>query len=550
MRRVSGAAIATLFTLSYLVVAPAVSRPVAAAGDPVIAAAGDIACDPLDSGFNNGNGTTSRCAEKATSDLIVGHGYSAVLSLGDNQYYCGSLSAYDQVYDNTWGRVKSITYPVPGNHEYLTHAGSTPATGCDQSNLNGAGYYGYFGAAAGSPRSGYYSFDIGAWHLIALNTNCTPIGGCGATSPQGKWLVADLAAHSNQCVLAYWHIPLFSSGGRANNNSQFFWNALYAAHADVVLNGHDHIYERFAPQTPAGVADPTNGILQITAGTGGADHTSIASVAANSVVRNTNSFGILALTLHPSSYSWSFVHATGSLTDSGSASCHSASSTPTPTPTPTPSPGSTTLTPTADSYVDTSQPTANFGTSVQLRMDGSPVVHGYVKFNVTGITGTVTSATLRIWANSAQSTGYTAFSVPDTTWGETTINASNAPPFGSALGSSGKITAGTWTSADVTAAVTGNGTYSFGFSTTNSTAVSFSSREGANPPQLVINWTSGAAVVPIGLPPLPRPSLPVGLVFLVLPLALPALVVLDRLPERRVLRGMPQLRLVRRSLGG
>jgi hypothetical protein len=183
-------------------------------------------------------------------------------------------------------------------------------------------------------------------------------------------------------------------------------------------------------------------------------------------------------------------------------------------------------------------------------MDGSPVVNGYLKFNVTGITGTVTSATLRIFANSAQSLGYTAFSVPDTTWGETTINASNAPPFGTARGSSGKITASTWTSADVTGSVTGNGLYSFGFSTTNSTAVSFSSREGANPPQLVINWTSGAAVAPPALPPAPRPNLPLVLLLFSLPLAAPALVALDRRPERRLLRGLLTLRVAPRSLGG
>ncbi len=178
LRRVSAALVAGLFGLSLLGAVPSAVRPVAAAGDPVIAAAGDIACDPLNSHFNNGAGTGTYCAEKATANLLVGHGYSAVLSLGDNQYYCGSLSAYQQVYDNTWGQLKSITHPVPGNHEYLTSGGSQPSqtTGCDQSNLNGAGYFGYFGSAAGSPSAGYYSFNVGAWHLIALNTNCTQRG--------------------------------------------------------------------------------------------------------------------------------------------------------------------------------------------------------------------------------------------------------------------------------------------------------------------------------------------------------------------------------------
>jgi hypothetical protein len=322
--------------------ASSASGVVPAVSDPVIAAAGDIACDPADPNLNGGAGTGNECEQGATASLLVNHGYSAVLSLGDNQYFCGSLSAYQQVYDSSWGKVKSITHPVPGNHEYLTSGG----TGCDQSNLNGAGYFDYFGSAAGSPSGGYYSFNIGAWHLIALNSNCGDAGGCNAGSPQGQWLAKDLAAHESQCILAYWHIPLFSSGGRASPNTQSLWQELYAAGADLVLNGHDHIYERFAPQDPAGAPDPVNGITQITVGTGGANHTSLATLAANSIVTNTDSFGILAVTLHQASFSWKFIHATGSFTDSGTASCHNAvagatatpAATPTPTPTPTPAP--------------------------------------------------------------------------------------------------------------------------------------------------------------------------------------------------------------------
>jgi hypothetical protein len=338
-RRAVGLAVAVATGVASLVAIPAGAPGAAAAGDPVIAAAGDIACDPLDTSYDAGLGNGGACMQQATANLLVGHGYSAVLSLGDNQYYCGSLAAYRQAYADSWGKLKSITHPVPGNHEYLTSGGGIEgATGCDQSNFDGAGYFGYFGSAAGQPGQGYYSFDIGAWHLIALNSSCATAGGCGATSPQGRWLVADLAAHPNQCTLAYWHIPLFSSGGRASPNTQFFWDALYAAHADLVLNGHDHIYERFAPQTPAAAPDPVNGITQITVGTGGANHTAIASIAANSVVRNTDSFGILALTLHGSSYSWKFQRATGSFTDSGSASCHTAPAAPTATPRPTRTP--------------------------------------------------------------------------------------------------------------------------------------------------------------------------------------------------------------------
>jgi hypothetical protein len=165
---------------------------------------------------------------------------------------------------------------------------------------------------------------VGTWHVIALNSNCSNAGGCSPTTPQGRWLAADLAAHPNACTLAYWHIPLFSSGGRAASNSSTMWTALYNAGADVVLNGHDHIYERFAPQTAAGVRDDARGLREFIVGTGGANHTTLVGVAPNSEVRNDNTFGILKLTLHANSYDWQFVPApgTGTFTDSGSQACH------------------------------------------------------------------------------------------------------------------------------------------------------------------------------------------------------------------------------------
>ncbi len=312
--------------LSFAVapVAPSTTT-VAGAGDPVIAAAGDIACDPADSKFNGGIGVSNGCRQKAVSDLIVNGGYSAVLALGDNQYYCGSYDAFVGSYDLSWGRVKSMTYPSVGNHEYLTNGGSGASTGCDASNANAAGYYQYFGAAAGDPTKGYYSFDIGTWHLVALNTQCSSVGGCSANSPQGQWLAADLDAHPNQCTLAFFHIPLFSSGGRASPNSTGMWQVLYAHHADLVLNGHDHIYERFAPQAPDGTPDPVNGIREFIVGTGGANLTSLATTAANSEVRNASTFGMMALTLHPTGYDWQFVPEAGqTFTDSGSGTCHTS----------------------------------------------------------------------------------------------------------------------------------------------------------------------------------------------------------------------------------
>ncbi|MDT5357132.1 MAG: hypothetical protein QOJ56_5664 [Mycobacterium sp.] len=299
--------------------------------DPVIAAAGDIACDPTSSSYNGGLGTSGSCHAMKTSNLLVNGGFAAVLPLGDNQYYCGGYQGFMQSYDGSWGRVKPISYPAVGNHEYLTSGG----TGCDPTG-KGLGYFQYFGSAAGNASQGYYSYNVGTWHLIALNSNCGSAGGCSASSAQGKWLVADLATHKNVCTLAYWHIPLYSSGGRANGNSKYFWQALYAAHADVILSSHDHTYERFAPQDPYGNLDTANGIREFIVGTGGANHTSFTTVFANSEVRDSTSFGIMEMTLHPTGYDWSFVpDSGGAFTDSGTGTCHSAGGDTSPPTTPT-----------------------------------------------------------------------------------------------------------------------------------------------------------------------------------------------------------------------
>src|SRR5439155_8251847 len=200
--------------------------------------------------------TASECHQRATSDLLVSGGFDAVLPLGDDQYPSGALYDFQTYYDPTWGRVKTTTHPAPGNHEYDT-AGAP-------------GYFGYFGAAAGDSQKGYYSYDLGSWHVISLNSNCADVGGCDAGSPQEQWLRADLASRSNACTLAYWHHPRFSSGitHGSDPRTQALWDALYDFHADVVLNGHEHNYERFAPQSPTGAADP-NGIREFVVGTGG-----------------------------------------------------------------------------------------------------------------------------------------------------------------------------------------------------------------------------------------------------------------------------------------
>ena len=266
-----------------------------------IAAAGDISAPSLGD-------------QKKTSDLIVDAGFDAVFVLGDNQYPAGAIADYNTYFEPTWGRVKSIIYPAPGNHEYLL--GTTAP-----------GYYSYFGARAGDSAKGYYSFDLGQWHIISLNSNdgsCIAVP-CAATSPQITWLKADLAANKRKCTLAFWHHPRFDSGATHGNNTdmQAFWDALYAGDADVILNGHEHIYERFDPQAPTAAADATRGIREFIVGTGGIGFYSFTTPQPNSVVRGANTYGVLKLTLKPDSYDWEFLGVSPvSFTDSGSGTCH------------------------------------------------------------------------------------------------------------------------------------------------------------------------------------------------------------------------------------
>lgn len=292
-------------------------------GDPVVLAAGDIACDPSDASYNGGLGTSKRCQETWTANELSANAPTAVLPLGDTQYNCGTLSAFDASYDPTWGQQKAITYPVVGNHEY--------ATRCAGAIKGAAGYFTYFGVEATPLQptctakcEGYYSYTLGAWHMIALNSECTKIsGGCAAGSPEETWLRNDLSTDTAVCTLAYWHRPLFTSGTSGGDASmQAIFQDLYTAHVSLVLNGHDHEYERFAPQDANGNA-VADGVTEFVVGTGGANHGSFVTVAANSVVRNSNTFGVLELTLHATSYDWQFIpdgHS-GSFTDSGSAAC-------------------------------------------------------------------------------------------------------------------------------------------------------------------------------------------------------------------------------------
>jgi hypothetical protein len=267
----------------------------------VVVAAGDIASCRTE-------------ADEATARLVGGV-EGTVLTLGDHAYPDGSAENFDECYEPSWGRFKERTKPVPGNHEY---------------NTEGArGYFEYFGEAAGDPEEGYYSYELGSWHIVALNSNCGEgVIRCGPGSPQTKWLREDLAANEEaRCTLAYMHHPRFSSGkehGSTAGGVEVLWEALYEADTDVVFSGHEHNYERFAPQDPQGRADPERGIRQFVVGTGGGGgEAPISEPVANSEVRVDGVDGVLKLTMQPESYEWEFVPVEGeSFTDSGSAKCH------------------------------------------------------------------------------------------------------------------------------------------------------------------------------------------------------------------------------------
>lgn len=244
-----------------------------------------------------------------------------VFAAGDLAYNEGTYEEFQKCYQPTWGRFKSRTRPAPGNHEY--------------NGSEASGYFRYWGDRAGDPRKGYYSFDLGSWHIVVLNTNCgvAELGGCAEGSPEETWLKQDLAQHSNACVLAYGHHALFSSGifpkHARHPELHSLWQDLYNARAALILAGHEHSYERFAPQNPDGHADPAHGIRQIVVGTGGKNHTPLAYPQPNSEVRNDDTFGVLKLTLSPGKYKWEFVPEAGkTFSDSGEGTCQASAGMP------------------------------------------------------------------------------------------------------------------------------------------------------------------------------------------------------------------------------
>ncbi len=265
---------------------------------------------PTTGGFQiiaGGDTRTNVSGIQATAKLILAHPGDPVLDVGDDTAN-GSAALYQSFFNPAWGQFKSRIWPVPGNHEYMTAGAS--------------GYFGYYGSRAGTPGQGWYSFNLpNNWHVIALNSNVNHAAG----SPQELFLKSDLAANAGKHIIAFWHVPRFTSSSAHSPDTSMtpFWNDLYAAHADLIFNGDSHQYERFGLQNPSGKADP-NGIRQFTTGLGGAPIYGFGTPLPNSQVRYNGSWGVLLLTLNAHSYSWQFLPVAGhTFSDSGTQATHS-----------------------------------------------------------------------------------------------------------------------------------------------------------------------------------------------------------------------------------
>jgi hypothetical protein len=526
-----------------------------AADDPVLVGAGDVA----------GCNTSSDEATGKLLDSIPG----TVFIAGDSVYENGTAAEFTNCFGPAWGRHKARIRPAIGDHELGT-SGATP-------------YFNYFGAAAGPKPAAYYSYDLGAWHIVVLNGQCSFVpGGCGASSPQVQWLRNDLASTAAECIAAVWHRPRFSSGSRTGGPDAAyipFWDTLSSFGADVVLNGHSHLYERFGLQDTAGDFDP-NGIRQFIVGTGGRSRESFGTAMPNSEFRYRDDAGVLKLTLHATSYDWQFIRATGAtVVDSGTTGCHTSAldtvitsgpqgtttatnatfgfastkagstfecdldgagfapctspksyaSVPLGTHTfsvrasvggetdaspatrswtvvtaPPAPPPPITLAPEADARVVQGSPTANFGTQSLLEADNSPVVQSYLRFNVSGISAPVTRARLRLYATDSTGNGPALYRAdPNALWSETGITWNNKPSAsGGAVANLGSISANRYVEYDVTGTVTADGTYTFNLVAESTDGADFSSKEAAtNRPQLVVEMgteggAGGATVAP------------------------------------------------------
>jgi hypothetical protein len=442
--------LAALLALALMVAALWAGGPATgqAGGDPVLVGAGDIA-------------SCRSTGDEATAGLLAGID-GTVATFGDHAYPRGTHANFAQCYEPSWGQFKARTMPSPGNHEYQTAGAS--------------GYFDYFGTVAGDPDEGYYSYDLGSWHVISLNSNCSGVvGGCGPGSPQEQWLKADLAAHSNSCTLAYWHHPRFSSGIHGDQSFVApFWDDLYQAGADVVLNGHDHVYERFAPLNPRGQTDPAQGIRQFIVGTGGAELTEFNRIHPTSERQIAGLNGVLEMKLHPDGYDWQFITApNGGTADSGSASCHGAPSGP-PTDTTLTTTTGTTTTGTVATTADTTSSTT-MGTTTGTRSATTDTTTGTTTTGpvaTADTTGTTTTGTTGTTGTTTGTTGTTTRTTTGTTTGTTTSTTSTtSTATGATTGTTTGITrtTGTTTGTTSTAARTATGTTTGTTTSTTST---------------------------------------------------------------------------------
>lgn len=277
---------------------PDTGRPAASATEAVtVLAAGDVA----------------RCAaqdDEATAELVESQTGAVVLGLGDLAYPNGAVEDFTRCYEPSWGQFSERTYAVPGNHEYRTS--------------DAAPFFDYFGERAGERGEGWFSLDLGSWHLVALNSNCDHVG-CRKGSAQERWLRSDLERHAGQCTLAFWHAPRFSSGARHGGTTSVedLWQALLDHDVEMLLAGHEHLYERTAPLDAEGKVDRSQGVRTFVVGTGGGQLYELAEPVHGSEVAFSDTHGVLRLTLRSSGYDWEFLPGTpGGSTDAGSAECH------------------------------------------------------------------------------------------------------------------------------------------------------------------------------------------------------------------------------------
>ena len=488
----------------------------------------------------SGDGASGEATSAKVVSTITSLNPNLFLYLGD-VYESGSPAEFYNWYGTAsanFSVLRSITDPTIGNHEY-------------SNSSHGAGYFDYWDNIPS-----YYSFNAGGWHFISLNSNSSKIG-VTPTSAQYLWLQQDLTTNGQTCTIVYYHQPLFNIGAEGPTTAMSsIWALLAQYNVSIVLNGHDHDYQRWVPLNGSGQPS-AGGITEFVAG--GAGHGLQNFITTDSRVAYSNdlnptAFGVLLLKLSSTGANFSYHSSNGSILDSGSIPCASGAnatatptntpsptSTPTPTPTPTPTatqtntptptatptntptptailtstptstptdtntPTSTntptpTFTPTiagtdvtfipqADMYVNAGSTGTNYGSATTLRLDSSPDIHAYLRFTVAGVSGTIDRVRLLLFANNSDSAGIKAWGVADNTWGELTTNYTNAPALGSQLASSGSFASGAWVSLDVSAYVTGNGTYSFGVTNLSATAISVAAREaGANAPQLVITY--------------------------------------------------------------